>query len=49
MKGMAAASYFPGIIFYFSIWYCKREQTMRIAIFLGAEMISNASGGILVI
>ena len=45
---MAESGFFPSIIIYFSLWYCKKEQTMRIAILYGAAIISGAFGGILV-
>ncbi len=48
LKGMAQAGFFPGIIVYFSLWYRKRDQTMRIAILFGAAIISSALGSVLV-
>ncbi|CAF3389235.1 unnamed protein product [Rotaria socialis] len=45
--GMVIAGYFPGIITYFSLWYPKREQIMRIAIFCTATFASGALVGIL--
>jgi hypothetical protein len=45
---MVIAGYFPGIITYFSLWYPKREQIMRIAIFCTATFASGALVGILV-
>ena len=45
---MVIAGYFPGIITYFSLWYTKREQTMRITIFCTATFASGALVGILV-
>jgi hypothetical protein len=45
---MAQAGFFPSIIIYFSLWYRKRDQTMRIAILFGAAIISGALSGILV-
>jgi hypothetical protein len=49
IKGAVAAGYYPGMIVYFSLWYCKREQIMRIAIFHAATAASGVVGGILVI
>jgi hypothetical protein len=46
---VAAAGYYPGVIIYLSLWYPKREQIMRIAIFHGASSASGALGGLLVI
>ncbi|CAF3625425.1 unnamed protein product [Rotaria sp. Silwood1] len=47
LLGMVIAGYFPGIITYFSLWYPKREQIMRIAIFCTATFGSGALVGIL--
>jgi hypothetical protein len=46
---MAQAGYFPGIIIYFSMWYRKQEQTMRMAIFCDAAVLAGAVASILVI
>lgn len=46
---MVIAGYFPGIITYLALWYCKREQVMRITIFCTATFAAGAFGGILVI
>jgi hypothetical protein len=45
---MAEAGYFPGIIIYLSMWYRKREQTMRMAIFCDAAILAAAVANILV-
>jgi hypothetical protein len=45
---MAHAGFFAGITVYFSIWYRKIDQTMRIGILFGATLVSSAFGGILV-
>ncbi|CAF1229797.1 unnamed protein product [Rotaria sordida] len=47
LLGMTQAGFFPSIVIYFSLWYCKRDQTMRIAILFGAAIISSALSGIL--
>ena len=47
-KGMTQAGFFPSVVIYFSLWYRKRDQTMRIAIIFGAAIISSALSGILV-
>ncbi|CAF2565556.1 unnamed protein product [Rotaria sp. Silwood2] len=44
LLGMVIAGYFPGIITYFSLWYPRREQIMRIAIFCTATFASGALG-----
>lgn len=43
------AGYFPGVITYFSLWYPKREQSLRIAIFCCGTFFSGAYVGVLVI
>jgi MFS family permease len=48
IQGMVTAGYFPGIITYLSLWYRKREQIMRIAIFCTATFASGAVCGALV-
>ncbi|CAF3618302.1 unnamed protein product [Rotaria sp. Silwood1] len=47
LLGVAEAGYFPSIIIYFSLWYCKRDQIMRMAILGGAASASGAITGIL--
>ncbi|CAF1392168.1 unnamed protein product [Rotaria sordida] len=46
--GITVSGYFPGIISYFSLWYCKKQQTMRIAILFAASMVADALSGVLV-
>ncbi len=48
MKGVAQVGYFPCVIAYFSRWYCKREQTVRVAVLYGAAIGSRILAGILV-
>ncbi|CAF1460146.1 unnamed protein product, partial [Didymodactylos carnosus] len=45
--GVAEAGLFPGILFYLSIWYTKRQQIMRIAIFFSSAILAGAFGGVL--
>ncbi len=45
---MTQAGFFPSIVIYFTLWYRKRDQTMRIAILFGAAIMSSALSGILV-
>ncbi|CAF1381253.1 unnamed protein product [Rotaria sordida] len=47
LLGMTQAGFFTSIVIYFSLWYRKRDQTMRIAILYGATIISGALSGIL--
>ncbi|CAF4925698.1 unnamed protein product, partial [Rotaria socialis] len=47
LLGAAEAGFFPGMIIYISLWYRKREQTMRITIFFLAVTTAGAIGGAL--
>ncbi|CAF1100666.1 unnamed protein product [Adineta steineri] len=45
--GIAQAGYFPSIIIYISLWYRKRDHTMRIGIIYSAAIISEALSSIM--
>ncbi len=45
---MAQSGFFAGIIIYFSLWYCKREQIMRITILFGSAVASGGLSGVVV-
>ncbi|CAF1205233.1 unnamed protein product, partial [Didymodactylos carnosus] len=45
--GVSEAGLFPGVVFYLSLWYTRREQTIRIALFYSAAVFSGAFGGVL--
>ncbi|KAI8145520.1 major facilitator superfamily domain-containing protein [Fennellomyces sp. T-0311] len=45
--GLAEAGLFPGVIFFLSVWYPRRTQTIRIAIFYAASTVAGAFGGVL--
>ena len=47
-QGMTVAGYFPNMIIYISLWYCKKEQTMRIAILYAAGILACAIGTLMV-
>ncbi|CAF3508881.1 unnamed protein product [Rotaria sp. Silwood1] len=47
LLGVAEAGYFPSIIIYFSFWYPKKQQIMRMAILCSAVPASAAIDGIL--
>ncbi|CAM4883364.1 unnamed protein product [Rotaria socialis] len=47
LLGAAEAGFFPGMIIYISLWYRKREQTMRITISFLAVTTAGAIGGAL--
>ncbi|KAJ6498956.1 MFS general substrate transporter [Mycena sanguinolenta] len=45
--GLAEAGLFPGITFYLSLWYRRRDVASRVAIFFSAATVAGAFGGIL--
>ncbi|TFK44128.1 major facilitator superfamily domain-containing protein [Crucibulum laeve] len=45
--GLTEAGLFPGITFYLSLWYRRRDVAKRIAIFFSAATIAGAFGGLL--
>lgn len=47
LLGVAEAGFFPGIVYFFSFWYTKDEQALRVAIFLCAGALAGAFGGVL--
>ncbi|CAF1174184.1 unnamed protein product [Rotaria sordida] len=48
LLGMVQSGFFTGTVIYFSLWYCKKEQTMRFAILFGAVFAAGVLDGILV-
>ena len=47
-KGITQAGFFPSMVIYFSLWYRKRDQTMRIASLFGAAIIASGLGSTMV-
>jgi MFS family permease len=45
--GVTESGLFPGVCFYFSMWYKRRERQYRIALFFSAASLAGAFGGIL--
>ncbi|KAI1413948.1 MFS general substrate transporter [Hypoxylon sp. FL1857] len=43
----AESGLFPGVVFYFSMWYKRRERQYRISLFFSAASLAGAFGGIL--
>ncbi|KAI0173144.1 MFS general substrate transporter [Hypoxylon sp. FL1284] len=43
----AESGLFPGVVFYFSMWYRRRERQYRISLFFSAASLAGAFGGIL--
>ena len=46
--GAAESGFFPGVVFYLSMWYRRTEQHYRIALFISAPTLAGAFGGIFV-
>ncbi|OTB03889.1 hypothetical protein M426DRAFT_12182 [Hypoxylon sp. CI-4A] len=44
---LAESGLFPGVVFYFSMWYKRRERQYRISLFFSAASLAGAFGGIL--
>lgn len=45
--GFVEAPFFPGILFYLSKWYTKKELSLRMAIFYSGSLISGAFGNLI--
>ncbi|KAJ7187887.1 major facilitator superfamily domain-containing protein [Mycena filopes] len=45
--GLTEAGLFPGVTFYLSLWYRRREVASRVAIFFSAATVAGAFGGLL--
>ncbi|KAF8665191.1 hypothetical protein AX14_006624, partial [Amanita brunnescens Koide BX004] len=45
--GLTEAGLFPGVLFYLSQWYRRRDVALRIAMFYSAATVAGAFGGIL--
>ncbi|KAI8140340.1 major facilitator superfamily domain-containing protein [Fennellomyces sp. T-0311] len=45
--GVAEAGLYPGVLFYLSVWYTRKQQATRIALFYGSSTLAGAFGGVL--
>ncbi|KAJ9137506.1 MFS transporter [Pleurostoma richardsiae] len=45
--GITESGLFPGVVFYFSMWYKRRERQFRISLFFSAAALAGSFGGIL--
>ncbi|KAK7752184.1 hypothetical protein SLS62_005928 [Diatrype stigma] len=45
--GVAESGLFPGVVYYFSMWYKRRERQYRISLFFSAASLAGAFGGVL--
>ncbi|KAJ3175221.1 hypothetical protein HK101_010711 [Irineochytrium annulatum] len=44
--GCCEAGFFPGILFYLSFWYAKKEYTFRVSVFFAASSLAGAFSGL---
>ena len=44
LLGAAEAGFFPGILFYFTLWFPKRERVAALGLFILAQPLANAIG-----
>lgn len=47
MLGVAESGLFPGVVYYFSMWYTRRERVFRISLFFSAAALAGSFGGVL--
>ncbi|ORX89390.1 MFS general substrate transporter [Basidiobolus meristosporus CBS 931.73] len=45
--GIAEAGFFPGVIYYFSFWYTRKEQATRIGFLFAISLLASGFSGIL--
>ncbi|KAI8145522.1 major facilitator superfamily domain-containing protein [Fennellomyces sp. T-0311] len=45
--GAAESGLYPGVLFYLSKWYTRRQQALRIALFFSSSTLAGAFGGVL--
>ena len=45
--GVAESGLFPGVVYYFSMWYKRRERQFRVSLFFSAAALAGSFGGIL--
>ncbi len=45
--GVAESGLFPGVVYYFSMWYKRRERQYRVSLFFSAAALAGSFGGIL--
>lgn len=47
LLGIAEGGLFPGVTYYITMWYCRHECGLRMAIFFSAATAAGAFGGLL--
>jgi len=45
--GVTESGLFPGVVYYFSMWYKRRERQYRISLFFSGAALAGAFGGLL--
>lgn len=45
--GVTESGLFPGVVYYFSMWYKRRERQFRISLFFSSAALAGSFGGIL--
>ncbi|KXJ87595.1 major facilitator superfamily domain-containing protein [Microdochium bolleyi] len=45
--GVTESGLFPGVVYYFSMWYKRKERQYRIALFFSCASLAGAFGGVL--
>ncbi|KAK0728760.1 major facilitator superfamily domain-containing protein [Lasiosphaeria miniovina] len=45
--GVTESGLFPGVVYYFSMWYKRRERQFRVSLFFSAAALAGSFGGIL--
>lgn len=45
--GVTESGLFPGVTYYFSMWYKRRERQYRVALFFSGAALAGAFGGAL--
>ncbi|VUC20936.1 unnamed protein product [Clonostachys rosea] len=45
--GLAEGGLFPGVAYYITMWYCRHECGLRLAVFFSAATLAGAFGGLL--
>ena len=46
--GVAESGFFPGVLYYLSMWYKRNERLYRISLFFSAATLAGAFGGLFV-
>jgi MFS family permease len=47
LLGISEAPFFPGVLFYLSKWYTKKELNLRMSLFYAGSLLSGAFGSLI--